>query len=1205
MKNANVEDLYRLSPIQEGMLFHTLRDGEAAPYFEQFVFLYDQGLDLGRIERAWQQAVDRHPVLRTSFVWEDVERPVQIVHRRVELPFELQDWRHLAPAERDERLRRFLAEDRARGFVLDRAPLLRLAAIRWDEAGWRIVWSYHHLLLDGWSATLLLRDVAILYETAGGRTAAALEPRRPFRDYIAWLRQQDLAAAEAWWRRTFAGFSGPTVLGIDRAPGRPVDPGDVHVEVEAVLPAALSAGVEDFARRHRLTLHTVVEGAWALALARHGGTRDVVFGSTVSGRPAALPGAEAMIGCFINTLPVRAQVSPERELLSWLRDLQAGQMEMRRHEHSPLVEVRRWSGLPGDRPLFEAILVFESFSASTAGPGQNGGRGSWRGYQRTNFPLTLVVWPGREIALEARFYAGRFEAEDVSRLLGYVRELLETFAAAPEALHLDDLPALPRAALRQLDAWNRTEVPRDLDRCLHAWIAGQVERTPDAVAAVFDDESLTCRELAARAGRLACHLRRLGVRPEALVGVALERSLELVVALLGILEAGGAYVPLDPDYPAGRLAAMAEDAFGGTATPVVLTRSRVLDRLPARLRESGACLLLDQGWEGSPGEPAGAPPASGWGGSADRLAYAIFTSGSTGRPKGGMNTHRGIVNRLLWMQEAYALTRDDRVFQKTPFSFDVSVWEFFWPLLTGARLEIAAPGGHQDPAYLVRRIAEAGITTVHFVPSMLQAFLEEPGVEGLTSLRRVIASGEALGPALAVRFFARLPAGVELHNLYGPTEAAVDVTAWPCDRDLPRSRDASVPIGRPIANTRIHLLGPDLRPVPLGAPGELYIGGVQVGRGYVGRPDLTAERFVPDLRGAPGARLYRTGDMARHRPDGALEYLGRLDHQVKIRGVRIELGEVEAALSSHPSVRQAVALVREDEPGDRRLVAWVVPAAVSPADQELREHLRARLPEAMVPSAFVVLERMPLTPSGKIDRKALPAPRREDQAGAPAAPRGPVEELLAGIWCEVLRMERVGIDDDFFALGGHSLLATQVASRARRALGVALPVRWLFDRPTVRGLAGLIAAARGEDAGAQAPPIVPVPRDRELPLSFAQERLWFLDRLQPESPFYNLPLALELRGPLPLPVLAASLDRIAARHEALRTTFVLTEGRPVQVIAPVLRLAPPRVDLTGLPEPLRSAEADRLARGEAARPFDLAHGPLLRATVLRLEDGRH
>ncbi|RPH56883.1 amino acid adenylation domain-containing protein, partial [bacterium] len=636
----------------------------------------------------------------------------------------------------------------------------------------------------------------------------------------------------------------------------------------------------------------------------------------------------------------------------------------------------------------------------------------------------------------------------------------------------------------------------------------------------------------------------------------------------------------------------------GAGVGVVLTQERHAGLLPGRGERA---VLLDADRDGIGALPEGPLPGRAGEGN---LAYVLFTSGSTGTPKGVMIPHRGIVNRLLWMQEAYGLDGGDRVLQKTPFSFDVSVWEFFWPLIAGARLVFARPEGHKDPVYLAELIAEEGITTLHFVPSMLQAFLEAaPGLESLASLRRVMASGEALPPELVRRFFARL-GQAELHNLYGPTEASVEVSVWPCVPEPPRS---VVPIGRPIANSRLYVVDRDLRPQPPGVPGELLLGGVGLARGYLGRPDLTAAAFVPDAFGPePGGRLYRTGDLVRHLPDGDVEFLGRIDHQVKLRGFRIELGEIEAVLTRHPSFHECVVLAREDTPGTSFLAAYVTGSPDAPPQpEELRAFLGARLPEYMVPPAFVVLDALPLNPNGKVDRKALPAPERAGgEAEGRVAPGDLVEELLAGIWAEVLGIERVGVGSNFFELGGQSLLATQVVSRIRGVLGVNLPPRTLFEAPTVTELARAVREARCEEIP-PAPPVTPVPRESALPLSFAQQRLWLVDQLAPDSPAYSMPAAVRLHGELPAGVLERVFAEIVRRHETLRTTFASHEDGPVQAIAPEPRPQLPLVDLSGLPDDEREARARRLAREEARRPFDLQRGPLLRLTLVRLGEQDH
>ncbi|WP_164003055.1 non-ribosomal peptide synthetase, partial [Pyxidicoccus caerfyrddinensis] len=934
-------------------------------------------------------------------------------------------------------------------------------------------------------------------------------------------------------------------------------------------------------------------------LARYSGQDDIVVGSPIAGRRFAQ--LEGLIGFFVNTLALRARMTPGltfRELLAQVKESTLGAYAHQDVPFEKLVEALQPQRDMSRTPLFQVMLILQNANASvpaSALPDELSVLPVEQDDVGAKFDLSFVFTQSSQGLVGSVSYSTALFREDtVRRFVTHLRMLLQGVVARPEA-RLSELPLLDDAERHQLlREWNgaRTEYPADA--CLHTLIEAQVERTPDAVALCFEGESLTYRQLDARANQLAWHLRSLGVGPEVRVGLFLERSLEMVVALLATLKAGGAYVPLDPDYPAQRLAWMIEDA----RPAVLLAQERLLPHLPAH---EARLLCLDSQWQEVSRQPESRPePLAG----PDALAYVIFTSGSTGRPKGAMNSHRGVVNGLLWEQQEYGLSSSDTVLQKTPFSFDVSVWEFFWSLMTGARLVLARPGGHQEPDYLVRLIEQEGVTTVYFVPSVLQVFLEEPGLERCTTLKRVMCSGEALPLELAQRCLQRLPAA-GLHNLYGPTEAAVEVTYYACVRDEPHR---SVPIGRPVANTQIRILDVHLRPVPIGVPGELFIGGVQVGRGYLGRPELTAERFIPDaFSDTPGARLYRTGDVARWLADGQIEYLGRADFQVKVRGLRIELGEIESALEQQPSVQQAVVMAREDKAGDKRLVAYVLgrggPEVVKAG--ALRERLLEKLPEYMVPSAFVVLEAFPLTPSGKADRKALPAPESSASAPEYVAPRTPTEELLAGLFAQLLRVPRVGVHDSFFELGGHSLLATQLVSRVRSTFGTELPLRALFEAPTLQELASRIDFARTSGPGSQVPALVPVPRTQALPLSFAQQRLWLLDQFEPGSPAYNIPSALRVSGVLDTEALRLGLEALVHRHEALRTTFREEPSGPVQVIAPPAGLSLDVVELSHLPEDARQAEVRRLAATEALRPFHLASGPLLRASLLRLDSEHH
>ncbi|MDQ1592736.1 MAG: hypothetical protein QOG71_3363 [Pyrinomonadaceae bacterium] len=1208
MSRKNVEDLYPLSPLQQGLLFHTVYAPESGVYVEQLNCTLSGALDLDAFERAWRQTIDRHPILRTAFVWEGVDEPVQVVRRSVRLPFAQEDWRALPAAEQHERLRAYLTDDLRRGFDLSKAPLMRLALLRLSADTYQFIWSYHHLMLDGWCIPLVLREVFAFYEAFSRGESFAPERPRPYRDYIAWLRRQDLTQAEAFWRQTLKGFNAPTTLPGVKTRGDAVEDlerweNEGYGEQELSLTTDTTAALQSFARRHGLTLNTLVQGAWALLLNRYSGEPDVLFGVTVAGRPAELAGVEAMVGLFINTLPLRVEVDGGRELLSWLKSLQEQQTELRQYEYSPLVQVQGWSDVPRGVPLFESLLVFENYPVDASFRQQLAqlSVSNIQKVERTNYPLNLLAVPGTQLLLRFSYDRRRFDALTIARMLGQLQTALESFVVHP-ARRLAAVPLLAPAERRQLLVeWNDTARDYPPHACLHELFEAQAERTPDAIALVFENERVNYRELNRRANALAERLRASGVRAETRVGVFAERSVEMVVALVGVLKAGGAYVPLEPTYPAERLSFMLADA----RVSVLLTQERLLAALPSQ--HDAEIICLDRDWKEIDGlhaeNVAGGAPA------ADNAAYVIYTSGSTGRPKGVVNTHRGICNRLLWMQDEYELTRDDRVLQKTPFSFDVSVWEFFWPLITGAQLVVARPGGHQDSAYLVRLIEREAVTTLHFVPSMLSVFLSEPGLEECRSLRRVICSGEALTKELQERFYARLNA--DLHNLYGPTEAAVDVSYWACERDDARP---AVPIGRPIANTQLYVLDGELQPVPVGVAGELYIAGVGLARGYLNRPALTADKFIANpFSDEPGARLYRTGDAARFLEDGEIEFLGRLDDQVKLRGFRIELGEIESVLAEHPSLKECVVTVREDtrgDGGDRRIVAYFVHAGDTPAMPDaLRSFLRELLPEYMIPSAFVALPALPLTPNGKLDRRALPAPEPATVTGdgQGVGLLNPLEEVVAGIWAEVLGLERVGLRDNFFESGGHSLLALRVVSRLRSTLKIEVPVRELFDAPTVAGFAARVASLQRAKLNLPSSPMLgTVARDGDVPPSFAQQRLWFLDQLEPGSAAYNIPAAIRLRGKLDARALAESFNEVLRRHEVLRTSFATVDGQPVQRIAPVLRLELPVEDVRAAAAATeREAVVHSVAAEEAGRAFNLGDAPLLRLRLLRVDEDEH
>ncbi len=1258
-----IDDLYPLAPLQEGMLFHTLYAPGTGVYVVQAVSRIAGELDPAALRRAWQGAVDRHPILRTAFLWEGLAVPLQAVRRRLALPFQEEDWRALTEEAQERQLEDLLAADRMRGFDPVRPPLLRIFLLRTGERGWIQVWSQHHLLLDAWSGPLLLADVQALY--AAELAAAALvrlPERRPWRDYVAWLAGRDLTADEAFWRRTLAGVESPTPLPGSRPAGPPgSDYEGADDEWTLELPAGIGAALAAGARRHHLTFGLLAQAAWGVALARSAGTPEALFGLTVAGRPPALAGAGEMIGPFINTVPVRVDALPEAPLLPWLRRLQSAQAELSQHEHAPLVSIQGWSGVARELPLFESLLLVENLPAGGAGgaaPGETASSLTMTTAptrERTNYPLTLLVAPGERVRLRAAWQTGRLEPGAARRLVVRLAAVLEGMAAALAAGPDRPLAALPQLAAAErhqlLHEWSATAPVLGAPACLHGLIAAQAARTPEATALIVGvasgagetrEVTFSYLELDGRAARLAGLLRELGAGPGRTVGLRLARGWEMVLALLAVWKSGAAAVPLDPAAPAERLAWLAADC--GAALVI------------AHQADEGTVALSDLESQAA-GRPPFVPPAAEL--DPDLPAYVIYTSGSTGRPKGVVTPHRAAAHLLCHAVATHGaglspatgpragtpgyerLGPGHRVLQAASFGFDAAILELGLALATGAALCLSGADDRASGAALSDFVRRHRIGTVVGTPPVLGGLDAD-----LPDLRVIYVGGEGCPGDFAARWAPRL----RLLHCYGPTEATIYATeepvaaSWPADAGNP-------PIGRPVAGLRAVLLDGDLAPVPAGAVGELCLGGAGLALGYLGRPELTAAAFVPDpvaaepaarradLHGGPGARqshldgglgarLYRTGDLARQTPDGRLVFLGRRDQQVKVRGVRIELGEIEAALRAHEAVAEAVVVRREDRPGDVRLVAYAValPGAALPAPAELRSYLAGRLPQALVPAAVVPLAALPLTATGKLDRRALPASEAIpesgpltggqpwDTAGSPAGglaagpaadPLGdPIADILTGLWAEVLDLPRCGVHDDFFALGGHSLLATRLVARVRQVFGREVPLRDLFEAPTPAELAARIAA----DPAAEplpAPVALPRPLPEAPPLSFAQQRLWFLDRLLAGGAQYNLPAALRLAGPLRPAALAAALSGVAARHEALRTVYPEAAGEPVQRVLPAAPVPLPRIDLAALPAAGRETEAGRLATAEAARPFDLARGPVLRAALLRLAEGDH
>jgi len=1042
----DVEDLYPLSPLQEGLLFHSLSDPTSRMYFNQTLATLRGDLDVDAFRRAWATVVDHHPILRTFFVWEGVEQPVQVVKRSAEMPLEVQDWRGCSAEERESRIEELRRADLERGFDLSQAPLMRAVLMRTADDSHDLFWSFHHILMDGWSMFHVLGQMFGAYDALAADKPFEVETSRPYRDYIRWLKQQSLPRAEAFWRENLAGFTATTPLPTDSLPASDEGAGAGEEDFEslsALVPAETTTALSALASKHRLTLNTILQGSWALLLSRTSGENDVLFGSVVSGRPPDLDGVEGMVGLFINSLPVRVRVPAGATTSSWLSGLQAEQAVLRDFEYSPLVEVQGWSDVPRGTSLFESLFLFENYHKDT--PLEEMCRSlqvsDIRWYERHNFPIAAVAIPGpEELELRIIHQTHRFSEQAVQRMLGHWRTLLEGMVADPDA-ELADLPILTAEEREQLvTTWNDTGSDYPRNATIHGLFEEQAARTPDAVALRSQGESMSYGELNRRSNQLAHHLRGLGVGPEVQVGLCLERSFELMVAILGILKAGGAYVSLDPDYPRDRLSLMLTE----TATPVLLTQQSLATSLPAH---DARVIPLDTGWDAIAGESEENPNA---GAGAEDLAYVIYTSGSTGRPKGTCVPHRAVV-RLVRDTNFAQLDASQVFLQFATVSFDASTLELWGSLLNGARL-VLFPAGTPSLEDLERVLREEGVTILWLTAGLFHQMMEQrPG--GLSGLKQLLVGGDVLSVP-HVRTALETLDGCTVINGYGPTENTTFTCCYPMTD--PAQVGRSVPIGRPIANTTVYILDDRMRPVPVGVTGTLYTGGDGLARGYLDRPELTDERFVPDPFGPPGARLYDTGDRARWRADGIIEFLGRDDHQVKVRGFRIELGEIEVTLGHHGAVRDAVVMAREDTPGDKRLVAYVVcDTGAAPGADQMRAFLREQLPEYMIPTAFVTLDAFPLTSNGKVDRRALPTPEggRPELETAFAAPTADIERAIADIWQQTLGVDQVGVNDNFFDLGGHSLHLIRVHGRLKEDLGRDIPMVDMFRFPTVSALA--------------------------------------------------------------------------------------------------------------------------------------------------------
>ena len=1032
----SIEDLYELSPMQQGMLFHTLYAPESEVYFEQLLCILSGELNFATFQKAWKQVVARHSILRSAFYWEEIEKPLQMVSKQVDLPWEKLDWRHLTSDEQKSQLEELLKSDRYKGFELNQVPLMRFTIIQLGEKTYQFIWSHHHILFDGWSMQIILKEVFALYEANQRGEYLRLSPVRPYKEYIEWLQQQNIEQAKQFWQQTLQGLQTPTILTGKKGQG-------IYQEKRFQLSQTVTEKLQTAARQHHLTLNNLVQGAWSLLISRYSGEKDVIFGATVSGRQPVLENIESMVGLLINTIPTRVKIDNQKEILSWLQELQNQALEQEQYSYFSLAEIQQLSDILPGMPLFESLLVFENYpvDSSKQDPQKTLEISNLSCFERTNYPLTIVINPGSQLGGRFVYDTSCFNEPTISQMIGSFQTLLTVISENLQQ-NISQISLLSAEEEQELILLENHQNQKNKNinyQCVHILFAEQVQKTPDNIAVIYKQENLTYQQLNNRANQLAHYLKSLGVKPETRVGICVERSPEMVIGILAILKAGGAYVPLDPAYPTERLTFMLEDV----QTSILLTQTHLQNRLPINQE---IVVNLDTDAEIIAQYPADNLPSEV---TPENLAYIIYTSGSTGTPKGTEVPHRSFMGFMFGVDYIH-LDESQSWLQHSSISWDGLTLEMWTPLLYGGRC-VLYPEKIPTAEKLTQLIQEQKVSTLWLTSALFNLMIDTIP-QGLLGIKQLLIGGESLSINHVRRALELLPK-TKIINGYGPSECTVFTCCYPIPQQLAENVH-SIPIGKPIGDRTVYILDTHLHRVPIGVPGELYVGGASVAKGYLNQPILTSEKFISNPFIA-GDTLYKTGDLVRRLPDGNIEFIGRIDTQVKLRGFRIELAEIEEVLIQHRDIQQVVVIAREDEPGNKLLVAYLVAQNNVPTPSTLRNFLKSKLPDYMIPAAFVFLENLPLTANGKINRRALPVPdtsQRNLEVDF-VLPSTDTEQELADIWTEVLKLKQVGINDNFFELGGHSLLATQVISRLREVFSLDFPLRYLFENPTIAELA--------------------------------------------------------------------------------------------------------------------------------------------------------
>ncbi|PXX40210.1 non-ribosomal peptide synthetase [Undibacterium pigrum] len=1191
-----MEMVFPLTAMQQGMLFHHLREPASAAYFQQLQVRLHGELDTAKLQQAWETVIAHHCALRMRFLWTG-DQPRQQLQAAIVLPFKVVDYSHSPKQEHEALRQQFLQSDSQQGFALDNAPLMRVSILRWAEHEWEMVWSHHHLILDGWASGLVLAAVAQQYADLLQGKAVSLPAERPYTDFLQWLGKRDNLAAQDYWRHALRGFEQATSLPVlKRSTGMVAK----VLAFESLLAADDFSALSTLSQKTGVTTVSAIMACWGLLLSRYADSKDVLFGVTTSGRPAELDGVEQMVGLFINTIPLRVKHGVEHSIANLLNDVHRHLVASREHEHSSLSRIAEWSELPSGQALFDTIVVYENYPLAVQG--NQLGNASIIDYhlqEESNYPLTLIVEP-KDDGLHLRLLADteRIEPATAQAMLYQYRFLLQQLAHASGEQAVRDLHLLTRGQReQQLQQWNDTACAYDTKATLASIFVDQVARTPDATALIDAQGSMSYASLQDRVSQVVHAINALGLDANSPVAVRLTRDREMLIALLAVVASGHHYVPIEPQLPAARVMAI----FDSLPVRCILTVSSLMESTQALANERQLQLVcVDQ---------TTALPVAALQNQArpQDPAYVIFTSGSTGKPKGVLVLHQKAINLVEWVNHTFDIGAQDKLLFVTSPAFDLSVYDIFGILAAGGIVRIASEAEIADPERLLKIIESENISFWDSAPAalwQLESLL--PQRSDTSRLRLIFLSGDWIPLALPDRMKAAFP-GVCVVALGGATEA----TIWSNYHIVGELQPdwVSVPYGRPIQNARYYILDADLQPMPVGLPGDLYIGGDCLADGYVGQPELTAERFLHDPHAKPdaqNARMYKTGDRARFYADGVMEFLGRLDNQVKIRGFRIELGEIEIAMGRHAAIRDAICIVHDHNDGgpasgksDKELIAYyVLHPGQNLGAEELRLHLQAQLPASMLPAHFLQLDSVPVSVNGKVDRKNLPLPERKgnedaaQQSGADA-----VQDIIAAAWSEVLSVPGVHGTDDFFALGGHSLRATAVMARLRAAFSVDLPLRLIFEYSTLQTLAAAVRELLSGHAQVEAAALPTLNRAQGLPLSRAQSRLWFLHQMEPASANYNVALAARLDGNLDQAAFQRAVQQVVARHEILNLRIQKQgQGAVMQAVADEAELAIHVEDIAK--ENLDVTQINARLKQLASQPFDLENERPVRLSLL-------